>query len=270
MKVFSLKARAAACAVLSAVLLAACGSGGGTEDLDPIAVTFSPSTIEQSYTQHFDRTYYDAQSPESVKLIVTFASPPPSDVVVVRVLMSEPVFGTAPISFSPVGNSTTQFEARVEPDQMLGPGVHEGDVVLELCRDTSCSRIVPTTGSLRYRLDVRAGLRVKMTVNGVEQVNPGGAVPGTSGTMMSVDLASGARADFSSTIPVTWSYGSSSWSYPCRLLEEVSVQPSNESPTSLSVTIDNQGSMKCDLLLIATPLDTSLGTASYLLEVVNR
>ncbi|HJV69961.1 hypothetical protein [Ideonella sp.] len=262
---------AAGLAISISVGLAACGGGGtdGDSSNKSIAVTYSPGSVEQSYTQHFDRTYYDASSPEFVKVTATFASAPPSDVVAVRMLMGEAVFGPDPIIISAVDGSSTKFETTLSPDQMLEGGVHEGDVTLQLCRDVNCSKVVSTTGSLHYKFNVRAGLKATLKVDGVEFTNPGGAVAGTSGTQMFADLPSGSTAEFTSTVPVTWQVGGQAPGavYLCDRHSDVTVTKSNETSTSLSIVVNNNMNSSCDLQVTATPVDSLLREASYALYV---
>jgi hypothetical protein len=253
-------------------MLAACGGGGGSSaDPAPIAVSLAPGSIEQGYLQHFDRIYADSTSPQPVTVTASFSSAP-ADVALVRLLGTEAVFGPDPIGFGPVSGSATKFAAVVTPDPMLAPGVHEGDVAIQLCKDLACSAVVPTSGAtLHYKLTVRAGLKIALLVDGVEFTNPGGGVPGTSNTQTFPGMPSGGHAQFTSTVPVTWTVGGV---VPgsvnlCEALDTVTIGRSGESPTALSISVSNASGQPCDLEVTGTPVDAALGAAAFGLHVTS-
>ena len=263
-----------ACALRSAVAvvlfasLAGCGGGGGGGSSAPLAVAMSPNVIEQSFQQSFNPSYEVDPAPQVVAVHATFASPPPV-VASVRLELPEAVFGADPVSFQATDNSSTDFIAVVTPDPTLKPGVHEGDAVLVLCRDQACTNRVPMTGnSVHYKFTVAASLQVTLLVDGVQFTSLGTAAPGTSNTEFFANVRSGGKEDLSSTLPVTWSVreGAIGSTSPC-LFDTVTVTRSNETPTTLSLVVDNGMTTPCDLEVSATLIGSSQQPAVYALHV---
>lgn len=248
--------------------LAACGGGGDGGSSGSIAVTMSPNVIEQSFQQSFNSAYVVEPAPQVVSVHASFASPPPA-VASVRLELPEAVFGPDPVSFHAIGNSSTDFSASVTPDPMLQPGVHEGDAVLVLCRDQACTNRVAMTGNtVHYKFTVVASLQVTLLVDGVKFTSVNTAAPGTSNTEFFANVRSGGREDLSSTLPVTWSLreGAIGSMSPC-LFGSVTVTRTNETPTTLSLVVDNGMTTPCDLEVSATLVGSSQQPAIYALHV---
>lgn len=230
---------AAAAAVLAT--LAACGGGGGRDDDTALSVTYSPAAVEQSFTQHFDRTYVDDTSPQDVHLTATFSSAPP-DFLYVRLTMPDPVVHD-PVVIAPVDGSTTRFDVYFVPDTMLAGGTYTGTVGMELCRNADCSSRIPVSGGLDYTFHVTPGMKVDLDIDGERFTNDGGAVAGTKQTTMFPDVPNGALLQFNSTVPVEWIVGGPGYGFTrCELDDTVTIEQSVMTATALTLRVSHQAS----------------------------
>ncbi|MBI5269071.1 MAG: hypothetical protein HY856_05275 [Burkholderiales bacterium] len=246
--------------------LAACGGGGG-DDTPALSVTYSPTAVEQSFTQHFDRNYVDDTSPQDVHVTATFSSAPP-DFLYVRLTMPDPVVHD-PVVIAPVDGSTTRFDVYFVPDTMLAGGTYTGTVGMELCRNADCSSRIPVSGGLDYTFHVTPGMKVDLDIDGQRVTNDGGAVAGTKQTTMFADVPNGALLQFNSTVPVEWTVGEPGYGYRrCELDNTVSIEQSAMTATALTLRVTHQASdSPCTLNVSFVAANGD--NATYSLDVLN-
>jgi hypothetical protein len=170
------------CGVCLAAL--ACGGGGGST-VSTVSVAIYPSPLT--------RTLLQADSGRTV-YVSAHLSPVPDDLVSVRVTDTGGAIAPGAVTVRDNGNGWFSASFRVKDGLPLG--AYSGTLDLELCRDAGCaSKYTVTGGTLPYTITIVDRVITTATatikVDGVVQVDTGGALDGAGARNYHVTMVSG-------------------------------------------------------------------------------